>query len=119
MAERRQGGERGEAEATGGGEAGQAAAEAAHQRVGETSRREAVQRPAAGVAGQYVGIAGVLRFSDRFHQFPGIAQGKVESLAGDRVQGLRGVAEPDAALRSGVEAQLQGQRVAGAIPDAR
>jgi hypothetical protein len=33
-----------------------------------------------------------------FSQFPGVAQAEVETLAGDRVQALRGIADPHLTL---------------------
>ena len=53
-------------------------------------------------------------FEEDVGEFPGVAQAKIEALAGDRVQGLRAVTDPHLALLRDLRSRAQGQWKAGA-----
>jgi hypothetical protein len=61
--------------------------------VGEESATLAVELAAAGVEGELLAVD--TAFEQDFRQLPGIANAEIEALAGNRVQGLRAVADPD------------------------
>ena len=68
----------------------------ADQAVGEADAGAAVERARAAIAVDESVAAGIARIARKAREFPGVAQAQIESLAGDRVQGLRGVADGEA-----------------------
>ena len=74
------------------------AEERAGEEVGDAHRRRRVEPPARGVARERRARRRDRGIAQDLRQLPGVAQAEVESLAGDRVQRLRRVADVDRAL---------------------
>ena len=86
--------------------------EAADDLVGEESAALAVEAAAGGVVGETAAVDAV--FEQDFSQLPGVAEAEVEALAGNRVQGLRGIADPHFVALDQRVAHPQRQREAAA-----
>ncbi len=81
--------------------------------MGDADHAEPVMAAAGGVSCQHLRVAGILAgivLRQDMNQRHDIAQGQIEALACHRVQGLGGIAQPDAAGRDGGAAVTQAER---------
>src|SRR5216683_1454457 len=109
---RRQGIERGQARTAGQRERRKRIREYSHQKIGEPDSAVAVETAATGVAREKPGCANFFLCDIKQHlsQFPRVAQAEIESLAGHRVQRLRGVSDRKNPRCGSDRAMTQGKR---------
>lgn len=108
MAGRREEVECEQAEAARQFERGEIVRESADDLVGEQRAAVAVEAAAGGIGFEAAAVDAV--FEQHFSELPGVAQAEVETLAGDRVQRLRGVADPHFAAPDQRFTHAQGER---------
>ena len=79
--------------------------------IGNSDRRAGVDGAARGEVAQQGGVPGIGRIAHDPCQVPGVAQAEVQALPGNRVQGLRGVADVNGSFGDAFLPHPQNERV--------
>jgi hypothetical protein len=98
----------------------QVVAEEANESVRERDARHSIRAPAARIAPEHRLAADLiaLRIEHDLRELPRVAQPDIESLAGDRMQRLRGIAERNASRARRLAGEFEHERKRAAIGDA-